>query len=208
MDNLYNKLLEYIKSTKDQECQFKPSQHQIDINKKLSRTNVDAELEIIKKDHTNQIDHHLYNICENIVFSFFGLQSKKFYQVMLRVKEWGLQICLQQFIMNYYLFIKQNSRLRQFILLHFNKIVLTSCSIIETQLIKKMNLQSFTSNNSALKMLNQKLADTEKQLLDLMPQQDINKKIVEPIKSESDAAKLKAEILADLKAQNKELEDI
>ena len=208
MDNLYDKLLEFIKSTKNQDYQFKPKQHQIDTTKKLSRTNVDAQLEITKKDYTNQIDHHLYNICENIVFAFFGLQTKKFYQVMLRVKEWGLQLCLQQFIMNYYLFIKQNNRLRQFILLHFNKIVLTSCSIIESQLIKKMNLQSFSSDNSALKMLNQKLNETQKELLDLMPQQEIKNKIVQPIKSESDAAKLKADILADLKAQNKELEEI
>lgn len=208
MENLYNKLLDYIKSTKDQEYQFKPSQHEIDINKKLSRTNVDAQLETIKKDYTNQIDHHLYNICQNIVFSFFGLESKKFYQAMLRVKQWGLQICLQQFIMNYYLYIKQNSRLRQFILMHLDKIVLTTSSIIESHLIKKMNLQTFSSNNSALKMLNQKLKQTQKQLLDLMPQQEIKNKVVQPIKTENDAAKLKADILADLKAQNKQLEEI
>ena len=208
MEDLYNKLLDHIKATKDQSYQFKPAEHQIDINKKLSRTNVDAQLQTIKKDYTNQIDHHLYNICENIVFSFFGLDSKKFYQVMLRVKQWGLNICIQQFITNYYLYIKQNSRLRQFIILHFDKIVLTVCSIIQTQLIKKMNLQSFNSNNIELKMLNNKLKETQNQISDLMPEDEIKNKIVQPIKSQSDAAKLKQDILADLKAQNKEIESI
>lgn len=208
MENTYDKLLDYFKSTKNQEYQFKPVQHQIDINKKLSRTNVNAQLQLIKKDYTNQIDHQLYNICENIVFSFFGLDNKKFYQIMLRIKQWGLSICIQQFIMDYYLYIKQNSRLRQFILLHFNKIVLTVCSIIQSQLIRKMNLQKFTSDNSPLKRLNQKLKQTQTQLLQLMPQQQIKNKVVQPIKTETDAAQLKASILADLKAQNKEIQSI
>lgn len=208
MENLYNKLLDLINVTKDQDYQFKPIQHQIDINKKLSRTNVDAQLEVIKKDYTNKIDHHLYNICENIVFSFFGLDDKKFYEIILRIKQWGLPICIQQFIINYYLYIKSNNRLRQFILMHFDKIILTCCSIIQTQLIKKMNLQTFLSTNNQLKILNQKLQQTEKQLLGLMPQQEIKNKVVQPIKSESDAAKLKADILADLKAKNKELQNI
>lgn len=208
MADIYQTLLQKIKADNTSQYQFKPTQHQIDINQKMSRTNVDSELQIVKKDNRNQLDKQIYNISQNIVFNFFSLSNQKFYAIILRCKQWGLPICIQQFIMHYYLYLKTDNRLRQFVMLHFNKIALIVCSIIQMQLINKLNLQSFKSNSKQIKTLKQKLVKTQKQLLDTIPQDQINKKVVQPIQSKDDAAKLKAQILADLKADNKEIQSI
>lgn len=208
MNDLYQTLLEKIKSSNTEQYQFKPIEHQLDITQKMSRINVDNQLQTIKKDYRTQLDKQIYNIAQNIVFNFFSLSDDKFYAIILRTKAWGLAICIQQFIMHYYLFLKNNNRLRQFVILHFNKIVLIVCSIIQKQLITKINLQSFKSSNKELKQLEQDLVATQKQIEDQLPQEQIKNKIVQPIKTEDDAAKLKADILADLKATNTQIESI
>ncbi len=206
MQDLYQNLLQKIKAQNPDNYQFKPIQHQIDINQKMSRTNVQSQLQIVKKDNRNQLDKQIYNIAQNIVFNFFSLSNQKFYAIILRCKYWGLNICVQQFIMHYYLFIKTNNKLRQFIMLHFNKIASIACSIIQMQLVTKINLQSFNTDKTEEKMLHQNLAQKQKQILDTIPQDEIKKKVVQPVKSEDDAAKLKQQILADLKASNKEIQ--
>lgn len=209
MENqLYQKVLDFINGSKQQKMQFKPSEHEVDLNQKLSRLNIDAQLETIKKEKSNKIDHQIYNICENIVFTFFGLSNQKFYAIIQRSKFWGLQLCIEQFIMDYYLLIKQNNRLRQFIMIHFHKIVLTVCSIIEAQLIEKINLQEFTTSPVTINTMKSSLKQKEQQLKKVSPSDLKEQAIASNVKSETDAAKLKQSILADLKAQNKILEEI
>lgn len=208
MQDLYQNLLQKIKSQNPNDYEFKPVQHQIDINQKMSRTNVQSQLQIIKKDNRNQLDKHIYNIAQNIVFNFFNLSNQKFYAIILRCKYWGLNICVQQFIMHYYLYLKTNNKLRQFVMLHFNKIALIACNIIQMQLVSKINLQDFNSSNIETKQLKQKLTQKQKQIIDSIPQKEIKSSIVQPVKTEDDAAKLKQQILADLKADNKEIQAI
>lgn len=208
MQDLYQNLLQKIKAQNPNDYEFKPVQHQIDINQKMSRTNVQSQLQIIKKDNRNQLDKQIYNIAQNIVFNFFSLSNQKFYAIILRCKYWGLNICVQQFIMHYYLYLKTNNKLRQFVMLHFNKIALIACNIIQMQLVSKINLQDFNSSNIETKQLKQKLVQKQKQILDTIPQKQIKSTVVQPVKSEDDAAKLKQQILADLKADNKEIQAI
>lgn len=208
MQDLYQNLLQKIKAQNPNDYEFKPVQHQIDINQKMSRTNVQSQLQIIKKDNRNQLDKQIYNIAQNIVFNFFSLSNQKFYAIILRCKYWGLNICVQQFIMHYYLYLKTNNKLRQFVMLHFNKIASIACNIIQMQLVSKINLQDFNSSNIETKQLKQKLVQKQKQILDTIPQKQIKSTVVQPVKSEDDAAKLKQQILADLKADNKEIQAI
>ena len=207
MDQLYTKIWNYIKATKDQQVQFKPPQHQVDINQKLARLNIDAQLQTIKKDYSTKIDHQIYNICQNIVFTFFSLNNQKFYAIIQRSKFWGMQLCIQQFIIQYYLYIKQNNRLRQFILLHLNKIVLTVCSIIQAQLIKKINLQDFTSSKNDLNNMKAKLKQNQDKLKQVTPT-DLKQQTKVQIKSEQDVGKMKQDILAQLKKNNQLLEEL
>ena len=58
--------------------------------------------------------------------------------------------------------------------------------------------------SESTKQLKQKLVQKQKQILDTIPQKQIKSTVVQPVKSEDDAAKLKQQILADLKADNKE----
>lgn len=120
---------------------------------------------------------------------------------------WGYDLCLEEFILNYYLIIKKDNRLRQFIILHLLKLISRLKNIIEKQLILKMNNFNFKNGeDDELKMLNYKLAEKEAKLLELNPEkiaEDNSPEIITTDKINS----IKNEILNDLKKNNPELEE-
>jgi len=63
--------------------------------------------------------------------------------------------------MSYYLFTKIDNALRQFISLNFNKIVSICTSLMQSQLIKNINLQSFASTEKPIKVMKKQLEKTE-----------------------------------------------
>ena len=113
---------------------------------------------------------------------------------------------VEEFIINYYLVIKKDNSLRQFILLHLSKVISEVCNIIETQLFEKMHTFTFMNNKSTEIMdLTHELAKKEEQLLKINPEKiadDNTEVLVKADKVES----VKDKILNDLKASNPELE--
>ena len=118
---------------------------------------------------------------------------------------------MDEFITEYYLIIKKDNRLRQFVLLHLTKLIKRLKNIIEYQLVTKMKKFNYTDNVSGIDVLKKKLKETEKKLLDI--------KLKSETESESEASdkeedtmsdekilEVKNEILADLKENNPELE--
>ena len=208
--DLYQNLLQKIEAAQDRtDLQLKPIQHYVSGDQKISRVNIQNQLKLLKKQDSYKIDHQIYIICQNIVFSLFSLPSDKFYAILQRIKAWGLQITLQQFIMSYYLFTKIDNALRQFISLNFNKIVSICTSLMQSQLIKNINLQSFASTEKPIKVMKKQLEKTEHQIIDMLPKNQTKEaKALENINSVQDATTLRNQILADLKRQNPQLQEI
>ena len=123
---------------------------------------------------------------------------------------WGYEITLEQFILRYYIVIKNDNRLRQFIILYLSKIIRAVKNIIELQLINRMHQFNFVNKfDKELENLEYDLAKKETELLKVNPkdQEDILDNPPEFFKDENEVLSFKEQILADLKAKNPELED-
>lgn len=136
---LLNNLYEFLNSTKDQTLQLNPQDGDI-----LQRTDSfrdkfeQKDLEEYKRDYSSRIDKQLLIIAQNISNSLFNLPNQKFTAFMSRYEVWGLDLTLQQFIINFYLVVKTDNMLRQFVMLHMDKIIKTVKEYVEKYLITHM----------------------------------------------------------------------
>jgi hypothetical protein len=118
----------------------------------------------------------------------------------------GYELCLEEFILNYYLVIKKDNRLRQFIILHLTKLINAVQNMIEIQLLTKMEKFKISNEtDNELESLQQKLAEKETELLQVNPEKLAEDNTDAIIKSD-DLAQMRSEILDDLKTSNPELE--
>ena len=102
--------------------------------------------------------------------------------------------------------LKRDNRLRQFVLLHIDKLVNRVKNLIEKQLLLKINNFDFTNNNeNELKELTHKLAEKESKLLEINPEKLVDDTTEEIITADT-VSSLRQEILQDLKDTNPELE--
>ena len=208
--DLTDRLIQYLGSIDVNEpIEVKPNEYVFTQEKQSKQANIDnVDLEVLNKDYSTKLDKQLKNIGNNIVIKFFELNDEKFKAVMNRIISWGYELCLEEFITNYYLIIKKDNRLRQFVLLHLTKLIKIVKDIIEKQLTIKMNNFDFTNvNDQELSVLTDKLAKKESELLDVNPEkltQDntLEKEVVDL----NEISKIKNEILQDLKENNPELE--
>lgn len=116
---------------------------------------------------------------------------------------------MDEFITEYYLIIKKDNRLRQFVLLHLTKLIKRLKNIIEYQLVTKMKKFNYTDNVSGIDVLKKKLKETEKKLLDIKLKSETESETSdneEDVMSDEKILEVKNEILADLKKNNPELE--
>ena len=137
IDNLYN----FLQNQNGQELQLKPQQYDVDPNQKddFSLIAKDGDLEEYKKDYSSRIDKQILIISQNIIGSLFGLNNQKFTAFMSRYDVWGFDLTMQQFIINFYLVVKTDNMLRQFVLSHMQKIIKTARDVMQKYLITHMN---------------------------------------------------------------------
>lgn len=97
--------------------------------------------------------------------------------------------------------------MRQFILLHLEKLIIAVKNKIEIQLIKGMNKFKFENENeNELKNLEQQLKEKEEELLHVNPENFSKDETSSDVLSSGELSQMKDEILNDLKKMNPELE--
>lgn len=206
---LIEQLKEFLDETKNETLELKPKDFNENSNDNKSKAQVNKDLEVLEKDYSSDINSQLYNISENIVFTLRGLPEKKFKAVLDRFLTWGILPTMEEFIMDYYLTIKKDADLRQFVIIHFSKILKLTENILNSQSILRIAKQDFTNDNDEeIQILRNKLKEKEKELMNVMPEKFVKDESLDLIRNENKKQQIKQQILDDLKAQNPELENI
>lgn len=209
---LINNLYDFLRQNKyNLQLEVKPKTEFELLNQQKNNLNkVNIPIEIVKKENSNKFNNQINLIANNIAIKLFELNNEKFLAVLNRMNLWGYEITLEQFILRYYIVIKNDNRLRQFIILYLSKIIRAVKNIIELQLINRMHQFNFVNKfDKELENLEYDLAKKEAELLKVNPkdQEDILDNPPEFFKDENEVLSFKEQILADLKAKNPELED-
>lgn len=206
--SLIEQLIDFLHETKYEELELKPKDRDETIADD-SNAQLTEDLEILKKDYSTDIDKQLYNIAENIVFSLKSLSEDQFKAVLDRFLLWGIQQTMEEFIFDYYLIIKKDIDLRQFIVIHMNKLLTIIENILNKQSILRIAKQDFTNNaDEEIESLRKKLKEKEKELINVAPEKIIDKSVPDIIRNENKKQEIRQQVLDDLKAQNPELENI
>jgi hypothetical protein len=114
---------------------------------------------------------------------------------------------LEEFIKHYYLIIKKDNKLRQFILLHMSKLIVRLKDLIERQLLLNMNKLSFDESDEEFNNLVNKLSEKETEILKVNPDK-VAIDNTEEILTTDNVLNIRNEILNDLKNTNEELESL
>lgn len=119
----------------------------------------------------------------------------------------GYELTLEEFILEYYLELKRDNLLRQFVLIHLDKLVVRLTDIIRTQLFKHMDDFKFQDIDEVKKInkLNNDLAERETELLNINPEKIAEDNTAE-IETQDNVTSMREEILNDLKQNNPDLE--
>lgn len=206
---LIEQLKEFLDETKNETLELKPKDFNETSNDDKSKAQVNKDLEVLEKDYSSDINSQLYNISENIVFTLKGLPEEKFKAVLDRFLTWGILPTMEEFIIDYYLTIKKDADLRQFVIMHFSKILKLTENILNSQSILRIAKQDFTNDNDEeIQILRNKLKEKEKELMNVMPEKFVKDESLDLIRNENKKQQIKQQILDDLKAQNPELENI
>ena len=206
---LIEQLKEFLDETKNETLELKPKDFNKNSNDDKSKAQVNKDLEVLEKDYSSDINSQLYNISENIVFTLRGLPEEKFKAVLDRFLTWGILPTMEEFIRDYYLTIKKDADLRQFVIIHFSKILKLTENILNSQSILRIAKQDFTNDNDEeIQILRNKLKEKEKELMNVMPEKFVKDESLDLIRNENKKQQIKQHILDDLKAQNPELENI
>ena len=206
---LIEQLKEFLDETKNETLELKPKDFNENSNDDKSKAQVNKDLEVLEKNYSSDINSQLYNIYENIIFTLRGLPEEKFKAVLDRFLTWGILPTMEEFIMDYYLTIKKDADLRQFVIIHFSKILKLTENILNSQSILRIAKQDFTNDNDEeIQILRNKLKEKEKELMNVMPEKFVKNESLDLIRNENKKQQIKQQILDDLKAQNPELENI
>ncbi len=207
--DLLEQLKEFLDDTKNEKLELKPKDfNDVESNDK-SNAHINKDLETLEKTYSSNINSQLYNIAENIIFTLKSLPEEKYKAVLDRFLTWGIIPTMEEFIMDYYLLIKHNTDLRQFVIIHFGKILKLTENILNSQSILRIAKQDFTDNDDEeIQSLREKLKEKEQELLKVMPEKLVKNDSLDLIRNENKKQEIKQQILDDLKAQNPELENI
>lgn len=138
-DLLYN----YIKQVEKEPLELKPNEFE---NLENSSSNSNENIETVKKSIGAQVSKEIKIICQNIIKTFLGLNDEKFLACLDKIKSWNFEICMKEFIMNYYLYIKNDNRLRHYIVTHLDQIISTLEDEFEKDILSKISLFNFENN--------------------------------------------------------------
>jgi hypothetical protein len=209
-ENLLNKLFNYLDQTKDEKLEFKPNEFN-NVVSNFEDEN-DYSNETLKKDRNTVIVKENKIICDNIIEKFFELNNEKFLACMDRIIMWDFETCMKEFIMNYYLYIKNDNRLRNYIVMHLNNIILILKDRLEKKLLESIKFFNFANDKSdhQIELLKNDLKNKESVLLGIKSDKfnefvPVNKDQRDFL--DTDAKKdYRSEILNRLKSENPELE--
>lgn len=202
IDNLY----QFIQNTKNQQLQLKPN----DFNYNQDNASIydqKQNLQEYKQKNRTFIDRELKIISQNIIDSIFGLNNKKYNAIISRMSIWGYELTLQQFIINYYLIIKKDNKLRQFVINHLQKLIKLTKGLMDKELITVMKDFEFSNKNKIAKLQKQKIQNQKKlkeiKLKDIKvkEQKEENK-----IQDEAEQNNIQQQILQKLKKEHPKLE--
>lgn len=209
-ENLLDKLFNYINDTKNEKLELKPNEFNdvSDLENKFESNN-----ETIIKDKNSIITKENKIICDNIIEKFFDLNNEKFLACMKRIIDWDFETCMREFIVNYYLYIKRDNKLRNYITLHMDTILVILKDRIERKLLDGIKLFNFSNSNDdhQIELLKNDLKNKETILLSVESEKfNEYSPAEEEQKEKLDNSKKKdyrQEILNRLKYENPELEN-
>ena len=212
-ESILDKLYLYIDDTKNEKLEIKPDEFN-DEDKKFKSLNVSTTVETIKKNNGTQISNENKIICSNIIKSFLGLNDEKFLACLEKMKEWGFDTCMEIFIMNYYLYMKKDNNLRQYIVLHLKTILNVLKEQLECELIKKISTFNFLNSKDDLEIqtLRNDLKNKQDVLIGIKAQNfnedsPISEKEKEHL-AVGEKNDLRTEILNNLRSKNDKLEEM
>lgn len=211
-NNITDQLFNYLNEIKDEPLELKPNEFE-NLDKRDDETS-NSNAETVKKDTGTIVSKEVRIICNNIIKSFLGLNDEKFLACMDRIKQWNFEICMREFIMNYYIFIKSDNRLRFYITSHLDHIILILKEEFESNIVKNINLFNFENSKDDYEI--QLLKNDLRNKLDVMigikstafnEDAPIAEKEVERL-NVSDKNDLRIEITNKLKRENPDLEEL
>lgn len=209
-ENLLDKLFNYINDTKDEKLELKPNEFNdtSDLENKFESSN-----ETIIKDKNSIITKENKIICDNIIEKFFDLSNEKFLACVKRIIDWDFETCMREFILNYYLYIKRDNRLRNYIAIHMDSILVILKDRIERKLLDGIKLFNFSNTNDdhQIELLKNDMKNKETILLSVQSDKfnefsPANEKQKEKLDN-SKRKDYKQEILNRLRYENPELEN-
>ena len=139
------RLFDYLDMNKDNQLELKPSEFETSNEDDEIRSS-NENIETVKKSTGTLISNEIKIICKNIIKSFLGLNDEKFLACMERIKNWNFEICMKEFIMNYFLYIKNDNRLRHYIVTHLDQILAVLEDEFEKDIISNIKLFNFENN--------------------------------------------------------------
>lgn len=211
-ENILDKLYIYLDKTKDEKPEIKPKEFENDT--KYNSLNEVSTIETIKKDNGTKISNENKIICSNIIKSFLGLNDEKFLACLEKIKEWGFETCMENFIINYYLYMKQDNNLRQYIIMHLKTIINVLKDELESTLIKRLSSFNFLNSKDDIEIqtLKNNLRNKHETLTGIKAQnfnEDAPISAKEKEKLEvSEKNDLRVEILNNLRTNNSKLEEM
>lgn len=208
-DSITTQLFNYLNEIKDEPLELKPNEFE-----NLDKRDENSNVETVKKDTGTIVSKEVRIICNNIIKSFLGLNDEKFLACMDRIKQWNFEICMREFIMNYYIFIKSDNRLRFYITSHLDHIILILKEEFESNIVKNIKLFNFenSKDNYEIQLLKNDLKNKLNVMIGIKSasfNEDApiaEKEIVRL--NQSDKNDLRIEITNKLKRENPDLEEI
>lgn len=145
-----------------------------------SYRNVNQNLSNLKKQFNKNMDGLVKIVAENIVYTFFNIDSNNMTDLITKYINWPIIDIVKSFTINYYIPHKNDIILKTFILYNINKIVNTVSDIIEITLFKNSGLINFNHDafEDQIKQLRSQLEDKNKTLNERLGQlrNEINQK--------------------------------
>lgn len=205
---LFKNLREFLQNGDDLQViqrDVSSSSDTVDIHPKI------LDLQTVQRRYGNKIDRQLNIISQNIINSFLSLPGYKFAAVLQRMKLWGFRLVIQQFIINYYLYIKKDNRLKQFVMFHMQRLVRILSISLQKQLIQ--NIHNFSFQNRFTQQNLRKLKEQKKnnQVLisniDIPDQLQVKQEQKQYQPGSQEAIALQQQLLDQLKSEHPKLQE-
>ena len=141
--NITDQLYYYLKEVEKEPLEVKPNEFE---NLENGSSNSNENIETVKKSSGTLVSKEIKIICQNIIKSFLGLNDEKFLACMDKIQKWNFETCMKEFIMDYYLYIKNDNRLRHYVVTHLDQIIGDLEAEFEKDIISNIKLFNFENS--------------------------------------------------------------